>query len=108
VTTSAKVRGVVQAARERQAARFAGTGVLTNAAMSPRLVRDVVDADASAHATLHRAYQRGTLSARGHQRVLRVARTIADLQGSDRVRACHVNAAVTLRQDDILEGAQAA
>jgi magnesium chelatase family protein len=108
VTTSAEVHDAVQAARERQAARLAGTGVTTNAAMTPRLVREAVHADTDAHAALHGAYQQGRLSARGHQRILRVARTIADLAGSDRVRAEHVNGALSLRQDDILDGAVAA
>jgi magnesium chelatase family protein len=106
--TSAAVRDDVLAARERQAARLAGTGVLTNAEMTPRLVRELVRADAGAHAALHSAYRQGTLSARGHQRVLRVARTIADLDGSARVGADHVKATLSLRQDDILDGAAAA
>ncbi len=65
-------------------------------------------ADAAADATLRAAYETGTLSARGHQRILRVARTIADLDGSERVRADHVGEALSLRQDQILDGAQAA
>jgi magnesium chelatase family protein len=106
--TSSEVRDQVLAARERQAARLAGTGVLTNAEMTPRLLRDAVRADAGAHAALASAYRRGTLSARGHQRVLRVARTIADLDGSARVRAADVNATLSLRHDDVLDGAAAA
>ena len=102
-TSSAEVRELVLAARERQAARFAGTGVLTNAGMTPRLLRQFVRADAAAHAVLRGAYERGTLSARGHQRVLRVARTIADLDARERVGADDVKAAIGLRQDDILE-----
>jgi magnesium chelatase family protein len=48
---------------------------------------------------LRRAYDRGALSPRGHDRVLRVARTIADLDGSDTVRAEHLLEALGLRQD---------
>jgi magnesium chelatase family protein len=107
-TTSAEVAEAVRAARERQAARLAGSGVRTNAEMTPRLLRATVRADADAHATLQGAYGSGTLSARGHGRVLRVARTIADLDCSERVTAQHVNAALTLRQEDVLEGAVAA
>jgi magnesium chelatase family protein len=107
-TTSAHVRDAVQAARDRQAARLAGSGVLTNAEMTPRLVRDAVRADAAARAALRSAYRKGTLSARGHERILRVARTIADLDGSDRVRVEHVRAALGLRQDDVLEAEVAA
>jgi magnesium chelatase family protein len=107
-TSSAEVRAAVQAARERQAARLAGSGLLTNAAMTPRLLRQAVNADAAAHATLLSSYQEGRLSARGHQRVLRVARTIADLGASDRVRAVDVQEALALRQDHIHSAAVAA
>jgi magnesium chelatase family protein len=102
--SSAEVRAAVCAARERQAARLAGTGVTTNAELAPRLVREHVRADPAAHAVLQRSYARGELSARGHGRVLRVARTIADLEGSTRVRALHVREALGFRQEDVLEG----
>jgi len=108
VTTSAAVRDIVRAARERQAARFAGMGGSTNAAMTPRQLHEVVDADAGARAKLREAYETGRLSARGHERVLRVARTIADLAGSRRVHADHVAQALTLRQHDARDGALAA
>ena len=108
VMTSAEVRDAVRAARERQAVRLAGTGQTTNAAMTPRLLRDVVRAEAGAHAALHDAYRMGTLSARGHQRILRVARTIADLGARECVCAEDVAEAIALRQDDVLDGAGAA
>ncbi len=108
VTTSAEVHAAVDAARERQASRLAGSGVLTNAAMTPRLVRDAVRPDSDAHAVLRAAYREGKLSARGHQRVLRVARTIADLCGSERVHAEHVGEALTLRQDVVRDEVLAA
>jgi magnesium chelatase family protein len=107
-TTSAQVLAAVLEARERQATRLAGTGVSTNAGLTPRLTRDYLRADAAAHATLRTAYESGTLSARGHQRILRVARTIADLDGSERVHASHVAAALTLRHDQARDGALAA
>jgi magnesium chelatase family protein len=107
-TSSAEVRAAVDAARERQAARLTGTGVTTNAELAPRLVREHVRADGAAHAVLQRAYARGELSARGHGRILRVARTIADLEGSTRVRALHVTEALSFRHEDVLEGAAAA
>jgi magnesium chelatase family protein len=106
-TSSAEVRAAVHAARERQAARLAGTGATTNAELAPRLVREHVRADAAAHAVLQRSYARGELSARGHGRLLRVARTIADLEGSARVRALHVTEALSFRQEDVLERAVA-
>jgi magnesium chelatase family protein len=98
----------VQAARERQAARLAGTGLTTNAELTPRLVRELVGADRQALAVLRHAYARGELSVRGHGRILRVARTIADLAGSEHVGAEHVNEALSLRQEDVLDGGRAA
>ncbi len=108
LTSSAAVADEVREARERQSVRLSGTGLGANAEMSARHVRDLVGADGAAHEALRRAYQEGTLSARGHQRILRVARTVADLDGSERVRAVHVNEALALRQDEILDRGLAA
>jgi magnesium chelatase family protein len=107
-TSSAQVRDAVHAARERQAARLPGAGLTTNAELTPRLVRELVRTDRHALAALRRAYAGGELSARGHGRILRVARTIADLAGSERVRAEHVNEALAMRQEDVLDGSPVA
>jgi len=108
LTSSSAVLAAVLDARERQARRLEGSGLTTNAALTPRLLRECVRAEDEAHAVLRGAYDKGTLSARGHQRVLRVARTIADLDGRERVSAQHVRQALTLRDDHVLEGAVAA
>ena len=105
---SDEVRLAVLDARERQAHRLAGTGLTTNAELDPRLVRELVCADTAAMTTLRLAYARGTLSARGHGRILRVARTIADLEGCTRVRDDHVGEALALREEWMLERAIAA
>ena len=107
-TSSQAVLATVLAARERQAKRLSGTGLRTNAELTPRLLRQLVRADADAHGALRAAYALGKLSPRGHGRILRVARTIADLEGSARVHAAHVNAALGLRQESVLDGALAA
>jgi magnesium chelatase family protein len=107
-TPSSEVLAAVMEARERQGHRLAGTGLRTNAELTPRLVCELVHADAGAHRALRDAYAQGRLSARGHGRILRVARTIADLAGSSRVHAAHVNEALGLRQDDVLDRAVAA
>ncbi len=107
-TRSTKLRGEVLDARERQAHRLAGTGLTTNAELTPRLVRELVRADSAAMKALRRAYEEGALSARGHGRILRVARTLADLDASARVRATHVNEALGLRREGALDGAVAA
>jgi len=108
-TSSEAIRDEVRAARERQCARHAGSPAMTNAQLSSRLLRAHVRADAAAHSTLRHAYAEGKLSARGHDRVLRVARTIADLAGSQRVRAGDVREALALHQDnDAREAGRAA
>jgi magnesium chelatase family protein len=108
MTSSAEARHAVWEARERQAARLAGTGLTPNAELTPRLVGELVRADAGAHGVLQRAYAKGDLSARGHGRILRVARTIADLAGDARVRPIHVGEALSLRRETVPDGAQAA
>jgi magnesium chelatase family protein len=97
--TSTEVRDRVIAARERQARRFAGTGVTCNAHMTPRMVRELVGATTSAHRVLYELHDGHALSARGHARVLRLARTVADLAGSDRVGPEHVLEAAAHRLD---------
>jgi magnesium chelatase family protein len=96
--TSAEARAVVIEARERQRSRFAGTGTSSNGEMDVRLVRRHARLDANADATLNDAYQSGVLSARGRHRVLRVARTIADLEHHKRVTRLDVLTALGMRQ----------
>ncbi|HEX7299334.1 MAG TPA: YifB family Mg chelatase-like AAA ATPase [Solirubrobacteraceae bacterium] len=108
-TASSKTeRGRVLAARERQSSRLKGTEALCNAHMDARLLRRHVRLDDDAEGPLLDAYRRGDLSARGRDRTLRVARTIADLAGVDDVHREHVIAALGYRHDGIdLVGAAA-
>jgi magnesium chelatase family protein len=82
-TSSAEVRARVIAARERQTARLDGSGVACNAQLDPAQVRRLVRLTASAQRTLLELYERSTMSARAHHRIVRVAQTIADLAGAD-------------------------
>jgi magnesium chelatase family protein len=97
--SSAEVRSRVVAARDRQEARLSGTGVACNAHMPPAVLRDRAAVTPSALKLLYRAHDRAGLSARGHHRVLRVARTIADLAGSESVAPEHIQAAIHWRMD---------
>jgi magnesium chelatase family protein len=97
VTDSATVRAAVAAARECQGRRLTGTRALCNADMDGALIRRVVQLDERAQAVLGDAYDRSHLSARGHERILKVARTIADLDGDERVTADHVHRALSFR-----------
>jgi magnesium chelatase family protein len=96
--TSAAERDRVLAARERQAERLAGTGLSCNAHLTSAQVRSYCTPDGAGAAALRDAYSRGLLSARGHQRVLRVARTIADLGAHAAVRGEHVEQALSYRR----------
>ncbi len=88
----------VVAARERQRRRLEGTGATCNGEMDVRTVRTVVRLAGGAEVELGRAYAAGLLSARGRHRVVRVAQTIADLQGHDRVERADILLALSLRQ----------
>jgi magnesium chelatase family protein len=97
-TDSTTARARVAEARERQRARLAGSGASCNGEMDARTVRRHVRLDSDAADVLGEAYAVGALSARGRHRVLRVARTIADLDRHDRVRKADVLMALSLRQ----------
>jgi magnesium chelatase family protein len=94
---SAAVRGRVCAARARQQARRAGTGARTNAELRGRAGAHACRPDLPGRELLKRAVERFGLSARGYDRVLKVARTIADLSGTERVGADHVAEALQYR-----------
>jgi magnesium chelatase family protein len=97
--SSTSVRERVVAARERQSRRFGGLGVACNAQMTPRMVRELVRATPAAMRLLFELHDRHCLSARGHHRVLRVARTVADLEGADAVEREHVCVALAHRME---------
>jgi magnesium chelatase family protein len=107
-TDSASARARVAAARARQQARLAGTGARCNGEMEGRLVRRHIRLEDGAAAALGRAYAAGALSARGRHRVLRVARTIADLEEHERVTQADLLLALSLRQRGGNEAALAA
>lgn len=95
VTTSAQTRERVLAARSAQTCR----GGRENAALTPQAAHAAAHLDQRGSRTLHDAYERGSLSARGRDRAVRVARTIADLDGADGVTPAHLHQAISLRWD---------
>lgn len=98
---SAAVRERVIAARELQTARFAGEkGVYCNAQMSTRLINAYALPDEAGMRRLRDAMRRLDMSARAYDRILKVARTIADLDRSDRVCERHIAEAITYRSLD--------
>jgi magnesium chelatase family protein len=95
--TSATIRTRVEAARRRQSARFRGASVVTNAAIPAAEVRTMCPLGAEPIALLEGAVTRSVLSARAFDRVVRVARTIADLAGADGISREHVAEALLYR-----------
>ncbi len=91
--SSASVRGRVEQCREVQSERFrADKGIYSNSAMSPRQIKKYCEVDAESAGYLENAMNEMNFSARAHDRILKVARTIADLAGRERISA-----------DDVLE-----
>ena len=88
-------------ARQIQAERFSGQkSVYCNAQMTSRLLNEFVRLDSNAMQRLHDAMVKFDLSARAYERILKVARTIADLAGSEEVKINHVNEAIGYRNLD--------
>ena len=97
---SATVKKRVDAARAVQAARFAGTDVHSNAAMPSAMLQLHCALNEQAHTLLRDAFNRLGLSARAYSRIVKVARTIADLEGAESITAEHVAEAVGYRTLD--------
>ena len=98
-TPSASMREQVNVARERQAARFAGRRG-TNGRMSHRQVKKFCALDDAGEMLLKQAMQEMGLSARAHDKILRVARTIADLESAANIAVNHLSEAVQYRRLD--------
>ena len=99
---SSAVRSRVNAARARQAERFEGTGTACNAHMTAAMAGRFCILDEAGERILRAAFERMGLTARSHDRILRVARTIADLDGAARIGPEHLAEAVQYRNTDIL------
>jgi magnesium chelatase family protein len=94
---SAAIRVRVEAARRRALERFAGTGLLCNADMRAGDVRRHCRLDESATVLMRTAMQQMQLSARAFHRVLKIARTIADLAGAEQIASAHLAEALQYR-----------
>ena len=96
--TSAQVAARVAAARDIQSTRFVDQpGMTVNADAEGDMLEEIASPDSEARALLTKVADRFHLSARGYHRVIRVARTIADLEGADTVRRPHIAEAVSFR-----------
>jgi magnesium chelatase family protein len=98
--SSAAIRARVETARRRQQARFAGTRTTVNARMTHAQIRQHCAIDAALGRLLQQAMEQLHLSARAYDRILKVARTIADLAGAGAIAAPHLLEAIQYRSLD--------
>jgi magnesium chelatase family protein len=99
-TTSDEMRGQVKAARTVQTQRFAGSRTRYNAQMTSKQLRQYCPLNDECRNLLQAAVNETGLSARAHDKILRAARTIADLDGSDEIEAPHIHEAINYRMLD--------
>lgn len=100
---SADIKKRVNAAREIQRRRFGGDGTMCNAHIGSREMSEICALDAEGEALMHAAFDSMGLSARSYDRILRVARTIADLDGQETISPEHVAEAIQYRTYDFRE-----
>ena len=100
---SADIKKRVNAAREIQRRRFGGDGTMCNAHIGSREMSEICALDAEGEALMHAAFDSMGLSARSYDRILRVARTIADLDGQEIISPEHVAEAIQYRTYDFRE-----
>ena len=98
--TSASIKQRVNEARKIQRERFAGTGIKCNAKMNTKQVNKFCVIDNETQELLKEAFERLNLTARAHNRILKVARTIADLDKSENIQIQHVAEAIGYRSLD--------
>ena len=98
--SSEKIRNRVEAARQIQRARFSGSPFYANAQMRHKEVRLYCKLSTDAQSLLENAFQKMNLSARGYDRILKVARTIADLSGMLAIEAPHIAEAIQFRSTE--------
>jgi magnesium chelatase family protein len=98
--SSADIRQRVVCARQIQQERFSGEKIFSNAQMSPRLIRRHCLIDKESKALLENVITRLGLSARAYDRILKVSRTLADMESKEKIDATHVSEAIQYRTLD--------
>ena len=101
--TSQQVRSRVNAARQVQQRRYEGTGVTCNAYMTPAMIGQYCRLDAAGEKLMQGAFDRLGLTGRSHDRILRMARTIADLEGEEQILPTHLAEAIQYRSSAMLK-----
>ena len=99
-SSSETMRDDILKARDRQQKRFANENVLTNAGMGSRQTRKYCKLDEQGKAMIKQAVYELGISARAHDKILKISRTIADLEDSDNIQAHHIAEAIQYRRLD--------
>ena len=100
VESSLEIRKRVNKARSLQVKRYKDYGIFSNSELSPKLIEKYCKLDTSSKKILESAFERLGLSARAYSRILKVARTIADLDGSESIEVSHLSEAIQYRSLD--------
>ena len=95
--TSKEIKERVDRAREIQRKRYSGSGIASNSQISSAVLREYCELDSKCEALLKSAFDRLGLTARSYDRILRVARTIADLDGAESIAQKHIAEAIQYR-----------
>jgi len=103
VETSAAIRARVNKVRQIQLERFKGLGIYSNAELTPSMVEKYCAIDRATSNLLKHAFEKLGLSARAHNRILKIARTIADMDNSESIKSRHVAEAIQYRCFDRLK-----
>ncbi len=97
---SSDIKRRVDRARETQLKRYKGTGVYSNSCLSSSMIDEICELDAESSEMLRNAFELLGLSARAHNRILKVARTIADLAGNEKIAKENIAEAIRYRSLD--------
>ena len=98
--TSAQIRERVNKARRIQVKRYEGTGITYNASLTPDMLKEYCKTTDDANEYLRISFDRLGMSARAYDRILKVARTAADLEGSEIIKKSHIFTAISFRSLD--------
>ncbi len=98
--TSAEIRERVNKARKIQQERYRGTSVTCNARLTPSMLKKHCILDSAASSYLQQSFDKLGMSARAYDRILKVARTVADLEGSEIIKKQHIFSAISFRTLD--------
>ena len=99
VETSEQIRERVVKAREIQLERYKGLGIYTNSELTPKLIKKYCHLDDTSANLLKEAVRKFNLSARAYDRLLKLSRTIADLDASEQIQAKHIAQAIQYRSN---------